>query len=259
MKTMRQRLFFWPLLLGLACLLTTAVSAGPPENGQQTSGTLAAVNVKDRTVTLKGFWSSKTYNLGEGCQLEIPNNPNPQIADLHPGHQVDITYQTVNGIPVVSHLVQEDLIVIGDIESLDVDKRTLVIGLGSRAKTFAITEKCKFIDRNNSETKIEEFKVGNRVNVIYDLDGTTMSAYRIEKRSELYTGDLDAVDLSAHTIKAKFLLTNKRFILGEDCVIIVNGKKGASVSDLRLGKSTDISYENVNGVFVAHRIRQPAI
>jgi hypothetical protein len=121
---------------------------------------------------------------------------------------------------------------------------------------FTVSDKCRFLARGKEQGSWEDLKVNQKVNVSYEVEPDGLVAYKIELRSESFSGLLDAIDVSGRTLRVKYLLTVKRFNLADDCEIIVNGRKGAKLADLKLGQSVDLNYENVDGVMVAQRIVQ---
>jgi hypothetical protein len=106
-------------------------------------------------------------------------------------------------------------------------------------------------DRNGS---LEDVKVGHQVTVVYELPGHSPVARAIEQTSATFVGTLNAIDASARTVKAKQLIGDKKFNLADNCEIVVNGKPGGSLSDLRLGQKLALSYDEIDGVNVATRI-----
>ena len=70
-----------------------------------------------------------------------------------------------------------------------------------------------------------------------------------------YTGTIVSVDPKEHTLQVKsFPFSNKKFNLGDDCAVVINGKPKGKLTDLRPGESLIFSYYNINGVNVVDRI-----
>jgi hypothetical protein len=65
---------------------------------------------------------------------------------------------------------------------------------------------------------------------------------------------LTAIDLDQKTMKAKAMFATKKFNVGNDCAVVVNGKPDGKLTDLRPGESLTFSYDEVNGVNVVNRI-----
>jgi hypothetical protein len=121
-------------------------------------------------------------------------------------------------------------------------------------KTFSLPADCKVVLRDDRNGSLEDVKVGHHVTVVYELPGHSPVARAIEQTSATFVGTLNAIDASARTVKAKQLIGDKKFNLADNCEIVVNGKPGGSLSDLRLGQKLALSYDEIDGVNVATRI-----
>lgn len=70
------------------------------------------------------------------------------------------------------------------------------------------------------------------------------------------SGTLSAVNAANRTITLKQFLRSRRFNLGQDCTVAVRGQATASVAELKPGMQVKVTYQNVDGVFVANRVAQ---
>jgi hypothetical protein len=62
------------------------------------------------------------------------------------------------------------------------------------------------------------------------------------------------VDLNEKTVKAKTMFASKKFEIADNCAIVVNGKIGGQLADLRLKDKLLFNYDEINGVNVVTRI-----
>ena len=65
---------------------------------------------------------------------------------------------------------------------------------------------------------------------------------------------IEAIDLPERTVKAKEILGEKKFDVGDDCQVILGNGKTGHLKDLVLGHRYQFTYEDVNGVNVLSRI-----
>jgi hypothetical protein len=65
---------------------------------------------------------------------------------------------------------------------------------------------------------------------------------------------LDAVDLSARSVKAKLMTGEKTFDLADKCRIIASNQQSQHLKDLVLGQQYRFTYRQVNGVNVLDQI-----
>jgi hypothetical protein len=106
---------------------------------------------------------------------------------------------------------------------------------------------------------LNDLKVGQTVNVIYDSSNGKRTAQRIEQERPTYVGTVRAIDCDTRTVRAKRMLSEKTFRLADGCRIVINGHADGSLSDLRIGDRITLTYENANGVLVASCLgREPA-
>jgi hypothetical protein len=90
--------------------------------------------------------------------------------------------------------------------------------------------------------------------ITYEVPDGKATARQIAQTSETFRGDLTAIDLDQKTMKAKAMFTAKKFNIGDDCVVVINGKPNGKLTDLKPGESLTFSYYNINGVNVVDRI-----
>jgi hypothetical protein len=130
----------------------------------------------------------------------------------------------------------------------------VVVKDGKTAKPFTFAGESKVILAGGKAGKFDDVKIGHKVAVVYELPGDKPVAWRIEQKSETFSGSLTAINATERTVRAKHLVGEKKFQLASDCRILVNGKPDATLSDLRLGQKFTFSYEEVDGIKVVNRI-----
>jgi aldehyde:ferredoxin oxidoreductase len=77
---------------------------------------------------------------------------------------------------------------------------------------------------------------------------------KIAQTSETYTGSLIGIDLDTKSVKAKSMFDTKKFNLGDNCAIVIDGKINGRLADLKPNDKLVFSYDEINGVNVANRI-----
>src|SRR5262245_43838772 len=238
---------FKPLLMafGLSAFLTAGslVARADDANLEKAApkakiftGTISAVDATDRAVKVKRFLSTKSFHLGENCQISVGEKKAAAVTELRPGQKVEVQYKDVSGVLVASRLAQQPMVWRGRIESIDTTKRLLIVKDGRMRKTFDFTDQSKVILAGGKQGKLEDVRIGHKVSVVYEAPEDHLLVRRIDQTSETFSGSLNAIDAAERTVKAKHLLREMKFQLAKDCQIVVNGKAGAELSDLRLGQ-----------------------
>ncbi len=221
-------------------------------------GTVTAVDPTERTVAVKGILFSKTFNAGDTCEVSLEDKPNAGLNDLRPGHKVNVLYQNAQGVLVARRFVQHNLVLKGYITAIDRGKRTLALKGPAGTRNFAIAEDCDVIFQDKKGGTLEELEVGHTVSVAYESANDSWVVHKIELKTGKFAGTIRAIDAETRTVKAKGLLSERRFKLADGCRIVVDGRPGAGLRDLRIGDRVDFAYEDANGVLVASRIGRDA-
>ena len=99
-----------------------------------------------------------------------------------------------------------------------------------------------------------DLQPGCRVTVTYEAPPGGDIARVIAQTSQRYTGSLTAIDLADHTLKARAAFGAMKFNLAADCAVVLNGKSGAELTDIRLGDRLVLDYDQVNGINIVNRI-----
>ena len=244
---------------GMAFNLTCASPLNGEElatgQGEKTSkGIVASVDQKEKTVSVKDFWGTKIFNVGDTCTVSLQDQPAAALADLRPGQTVEIRYENAHGVLVADRIAQHNLVFTGYIFAIDPAKRTLAVKHGAFTRDFALADDCAVIIKDDNTKTLDDLKVGHTVNVIYESPNGSLLARRIEQKSPTFVGTVKAIDAETRTVKAKDLLAEKTFHLADGCQIVIGGKPGGNLSDLRIGDRFAFTYEDTDGVLVANRI-----
>lgn len=229
-----------------------ATAAKPDKNY---TGTIVSLNPQEKMLDVKGFWfSKKDFNLGDNCTYSIVGQENGALDDLRPGQKVTVSYQDAHGVLVANRVTQRPMRDVGMVKAINPTTQTLTLHVGMMDKTFQIPANCDVTLRGGKAGTIADIEPGYHVTVTYEVPGGKATAREIAQTSATFTGDLTAIDLGQKTLKAKAMFDTKKFNMGDDCAIVINGKPDGKLTDLRPGESLTFSYDDVNGVNVVNRI-----
>jgi Cu/Ag efflux protein CusF len=132
--------------------------------------------------------------------------------------------------------------------------RKLTLKENMSTRNLVVAPDCAVVMNNDKPGMLSDLQIGDAVQVVYEPVNGSHMASRIEQKSEMFVGTVEAVDATTRTVKAKDFLSEKRFNLADDCPVVVNGKPDGSLGDLRIGDRVTFNYENTDGVLVANRI-----
>jgi len=218
------------------------------------TSTVVSVDAKEHMLVLEGFFSSKTFNLGGNCTYTFVDKGAGVIGDLHPGQRVEVVYQEAHDVLVADCVTQEPMCYEGTVKACDPVGRTITLHGRGRDRTLPIAGDCKVMLRNDKSGSLANIQTGNYVTVTFETPDGKPIARKITQTSEMYTGSLTAIDLDTKTVKAKSLYDTKKFNLGDNCAIVIDGKINGRLADLKTNDKLVFSYDEINGVNVANRI-----
>ena len=262
MKTTRSK--NW-LAVGLAALTATAgyraladgasANATAAKPDKTYTGTIVSVDPKEHMLEVKSFpFSDKKFNLGDTCAYTIVGQDTGTVGDLRPGQKVTVGYQDAHGVLVADQVTQKPMRDEGMVKAIDPATQTLTLHLGVMDKQFQLPADCEVTLRGDKAGTVADIQPGNHVLITYEVPEGKATARQIAQTSETFTGDLTAIDLDQKTMKAKAMFATKKFNVGDDCAVVINGKPDGKLTDLRPGESLMFSYDNINGVNVVNRI-----
>lgn len=244
-----------------AFLTTTAVfraSADGPATAvrpeKNYTGMIVSVDPKELTLEAKGFLLSKRFNLGAACSYAALDKASATAADLRPGEKVAIRYQDANGVLVADRVEQLPMRYEGMVKAVDPGAHTLTLHLRGRDESFQIANDCGVELRDDKSGTLVDVQAGDHVTVTYEKPGGKLTARQIAQTSLEFTGTLTAIDLGDKTVKAKSAFASKKFNVGDDCAIVVNGKPAGRLGDLKPNDRLVFNYDEINGVNVVNRI-----
>jgi Cu/Ag efflux protein CusF len=217
---------------------------------------VTAVDLKENTLEARGFLFGKKFNLGSACIYSFLENTPGGEAGLHAGQKVTVSYQNVDGVLVADRIEQQPLRFEGRVKSIDPVARTVTVheeGLGLD-KQFQFAPGCKVTLRDDKSGLLNDIQPGNYVALVYETPPGLPTVQLISQTSEKFTGTLTAIDTDERTVKAKSLFTEKKFNLGENCVIVANGRPDGQLSDLKPDDKLIFTYDEINGVNVVNHI-----
>jgi hypothetical protein len=255
MKANLLRALTSSLMLMLAGAVSVYADGSITAKEKTYSGTISVVNANDKMVTVHGWLRTKKFVLADDCVLSSGGKRDLALGDFRPGQKVDVNYKDASGVLVANRITQEKLLFMGEVTALDQNSRTLTVQQGGTTRVFTLGDNCNILLSGNNKGALEDVRVGGRVTVTYETPQNLLLARTIEQKSALYVGTLSAINLPDRTVSAdKRLLGDKRFHLADNCAIVVNGKMGGRLNDLRLGRNYELSYDTVDGVNIVNRI-----
>jgi Cu/Ag efflux protein CusF len=68
------------------------------------TGSIVAIDLSHRTVSVDGAFGSKQFSLANDCSIVMDGTIDAPMMDLHPGQRLNINYDEVNGVNVANRI-----------------------------------------------------------------------------------------------------------------------------------------------------------
>jgi hypothetical protein len=200
------------------------------------------------------MFTKKEFNLGDNCAYAMVENPNGSAADLRPGEMVKVRYQRDHGVRIADRIEQQPLQFKGVVTVIDPTNHTLMLHRPGLDKPMEIAANCSVVLKDDRSGSLADIQPGDHVTVTYEIPNDVPTARQLAQTSAEFTGKLTAIDLSSQTVKARDTFSTMKFNVADNCSILVNGKTGGKLSELRPDERLVFSYDSVDGVNVVNRI-----
>src|SRR6266568_2129153 len=234
---------------------TPTTTATASTTGKNYKGMIVSVDPKEGVLKVRGgLFGSKKFALGENSTFVTLDKNAASIKDLRSGQKVLVVYQDAQGVLAANHVEQIPMRYEGSVKAIDPAKGTMTLQSRAMSREFRIPEGCKVVLRGNKSGELADIKPGHYVTVTYETPTGLPTVRQIAQTSQSFAGTLTALDMAERTVKAKSAFDTKKFNLTDNCAIVVNGKPGAQMRDLKPGDRFVFSFEEVNGVNVVNRI-----
>jgi len=218
------------------------------------TGTVISVDPNERMLHVRGLMTDKDFNLGSSCAFALWDKPDGAAGDLRTGEKVTIRYQDAHGVLVADRIEQQMSRDEGTVKTIDPVAHTMTLHMSGADKTLVLADDCKVTLHDDKSGQPGDIQTGNHVTVIYETLDHQSIARRIAQTSATFSGTLTAIDVQKKTLKAKAAFKTRTFNVGDNCTIVLDGKMGGQLTDLKPDEKLVFSYDEINGVDVVNRI-----
>jgi len=241
------------LTTGLIASADQTLPAGGPERSY--TGQVVSVDPQERTFSVKSWLlSSRQFIPGANCTYLMADPGKGTAADLRPGQEVTVSYQVAQGVRVADRIEQRALRYEGVVAANDPNAHSVTLHLRGYDRRIAIAPGCIVMLKNDKTGTLADVQPGDHVTITYETPNGIPIAREISQTSAEFVGRLTALDLETKTVKARDTFGTMKFNLADNCTIVINGKTGGTLGELRPEERLVFNYEQLNGVNVVNRI-----
>lgn len=257
-NTTKQMAALAAVFLGVAVMNSRAdQDQSTPAAGKERNykGTIVSYDAQTHVVRVKS-WTllSQQFALGDNCRYVMLNKPRGSSADLRLGEKVTVRYQKSHGVRIASQIEQQPMQFVGKVASIDFNKHEMIVHQPGLDKPLNIAMDCNVMLRNHRSGVLTDIKPGDHVTVTYEIPNGEPTARQIAQTSSEFVGKLTAINLDNQTLRARDMFSDKKFNLANNCVIVVNGRAGGKLNELKPNDRLAFDYDSINGVNVVNRI-----
>ncbi|HTB82735.1 MAG TPA: hypothetical protein VK742_03695 [Candidatus Sulfotelmatobacter sp.] len=230
-------------------------AAAAAQNDKNYTGMIVSIDPKEHVLNVKN-WAmfTRKFNLGANCICAQVENNNAPAGDLRPGEKVTVSYQSAHGVLIADRVQQEPMRFAGTVTAINNDQQMLTLHRTGLDKELVFPNNSKIVLRDGKSGNLGDVKIGSYVTVTYEMPANEPTVRQVAQTTIAFTGTLTALNLNDNTLQAKSALASKKFELADNCAIVVNGKTGGQLSDLRLNDKLLLNYDEINGVDIVTRI-----
>ena len=159
-------------------------------------GTVKSIDPQARTFTLNTGAVNREMQLAPDCTVMLRGDKPGTLADIKPGHHVQVTYDTPAGKALATQVAQTSDTFEGSLTAIDLNERTLKAASTFSSKKFNLSKDCSFVINGNLDGKLRDLKPGDKLVLSYDaVDGVNIV-------NRVATGEAKA-ESSASTAQSK--------------------------------------------------------
>src|ERR1051326_5428025 len=181
------------VLAGTVAAFADESAGATPTRDRSCTGVITALDPKEKTVTIKRFWFSKTFNVPDNCAIAVGDKKDAALNNLRRGQKIEVTYKDARGVLVANRIVQEKRLYAGSVQFIDPEKHVLKVSRGGFSRTFGIPDDCQVVLKDNKSGSLDDVKAGHTITVVYETPGDSAVARQIQQTSATYVGTLDAI------------------------------------------------------------------
>jgi hypothetical protein len=232
---------------------SSLASASPGEKSY--TGIVSTFDQDQHVMKVKS-WTMlhKTFNLGQRCTFVLSGHTTGTLNDLRPGEKITVRYQNVHGVRIADRIQQVPVRFEGKVVAIDPIAHQIVVHQRGLDKAMVIAPGCRIVRLNQQPGALPDIRLGDHITVTYEMPDDVPTAREIAQTSMEFVGTLTAIDTAAHTAKASSAFSNRKFVIGNHCSIVLASRPNARLNDLKPDDKLTFSYDEINGVNVINRI-----
>jgi Cu/Ag efflux protein CusF len=146
----------------------------------------------------------------------------------------------------------------GSVTDVDPEAKTVSVKGFLISKTFHTAEPCKFSLEDKPGATLNDIRPGQKVEVHYQNVQGVLAASQITQHDIMLHGYITTINPGQRTLVLKDRAGTRKFVVAEDCSIVLNDEQVGTLENLKVGHSVSVAYEPTAAAWTAHKIEQKA-
>ncbi|MGV3753885.1 MAG: DUF5666 domain-containing protein [Verrucomicrobiota bacterium] len=143
------------------------------------TGYIKAATPASREIVMERMGMAKKYKVNDNTRLTI-HNDTAKLGDLKPGQKVTITYTKQGDIWLAQKVEDTSETFNGTVEAIDAGSNTIKVKSLVNTRKFNLGEGCKIVLNGETNGKLKDLRIGQKVTIDYEEVKGVMVAARIE-------------------------------------------------------------------------------
>lgn len=131
-------------------------------------GTVKAIASDQHTLTVHDPGLDKTFQLANGCNIQLRNEKPGTLADIQVGNYVTVTYETPGDAPTARQIAQTSESFAGTLTAIDLGERTVKAKTLFDSKKFNLANNCVIIIDGKTDAQLRDLKPDDKLVFSYD-------------------------------------------------------------------------------------------
>ena len=131
-------------------------------------GMVAAINPDQHTLIVHRRGLDKELALPDDCLVLLRNEKPGQLADIHAGDHVTVTYEKPGGTPTAREIAQTSLDFTGTLTAIDLGEKTVKAKAMFDTKKFSVADNCAIVINGKPDGKLSDLKPNDKLLFSYD-------------------------------------------------------------------------------------------
>lgn len=153
------------------------------ERAQRFEGMVVAIDPGKHELTLHKPGLDEQMTIADGCRVTLHGGKAGTLADLHPGNEVTVAYDTPNDTPTAREILLSSVAFTGKLTAMDLDEKTVKARGALGTKKFHLADNCAIVIDGRTDGKLSQLKLNDRLMFSYD----TINGVNVVNRIALVT------------------------------------------------------------------------